>query len=74
MAAALAAAVAVCGLARLTRDWRSCDSEQAWNEEEASRSGRYGMIWCYDYIPFINNYIPVVPHKAVAEVSKIGNL
>jgi hypothetical protein len=32
-----------------------------------------GMIWVkhqqYTYI-----YIPVVPHKAVAEVSKIGNL
>ena len=26
------------------------------------------------YIAYNNYYIPVVPHKAVAEVSKIGNL
>ena len=28
----------------------------------------------YDYIPPLNPLIPVVLHKAVAEVSKIGNL
>jgi hypothetical protein len=26
------------------------------------------------YISYIVDFIPVVPHKAVAEVSKIGNL
>ena len=33
------------------------------------RKGRCAMIWCVQYAR-----IPVVPHKAVAEVSKIGNL
>jgi hypothetical protein len=30
----------------------------------------------YDIYPLVNqiNNVPVVPHKAVAEVSKIGNL
>ena len=30
-------------------------------------------IYIYTYIMIIRNHIPVVPHKAVAEVSKIGN-
>ena len=31
-------------------------------------------IYIYNYIYTHTHYIPVVPHKAVAEVSKIGNL
>ena len=33
----------------------------------------YVELFLY-YIAYNNYYIPVVPHKAVAEVSKIGNL
>jgi hypothetical protein len=32
------------------------------------------FIYIYNYIYTHTHYIPVVPHKAVAEVSKIGNL
>ena len=31
-------------------------------------------IWDHIYMAIHKNNLPVVPHKAVAEVSKIGNL
>jgi hypothetical protein len=34
----------------------------------------YFSRWLFHHQPEIINHIPVVPHKAVAEVSKIGNL
>ena len=32
------------------------------------------LVEAMEYLCLQNNFIPVVPHKAVAEVSKIGNL
>ena len=34
----------------------------------------YNHIYIYIYIHMCVSIVPVVPHKAVAEVSKIGNL
>jgi hypothetical protein len=36
--------------------------------------GDYNLVNCWVLMGYIIKLIPVVPHKAVAEVSKIGNL
>ena len=54
------------------------DGGICWNDEVATQIGRWIVFFFsidhWDPVFYSIVYIPVVPHKAVAEVSKIGNL
>ena len=61
----------------------SANTNVSCKQSECKETGRSGknacactciVLYTYIYIYIYDAYLPVVPHKAVAEVSKIGNL
>ena len=53
--------------------WKTVHEDSV-SDEVTKCAADMHMLVCAGYLHMLSIYIPVVPHKAVAEVSKIGPL